>query len=175
MDAREQVIRDLILDPVLGHAVFFGDRHSHPSPQFHKQMLRDWHGDHPRVLDLAFRGSAKSTLAEEAITIQAAAQRTRNCVIIGESVPRAIERLATVKSYIEHNETIQSLFDVGPGEIWAETRCTLSNGVILQAVGREQSLRGVKYLDQRPDLTFIDDLEDRESVATPEARRKTRK
>jgi hypothetical protein len=175
MDERETVIRDLILDPVLGHAVFFGDAHAQESPPFHKQVLKDWHSDHPRVLDIIFRGGAKSTLAEEAITIQAAALRTRNCIILGESVPRAIERLATIKHHFEHNEAIQSLFDVGPGDTWAETKATLSNGVILQAFGREQSLRGVKYLDQRPDLAFIDDLDDRESVATPESRRKTRK
>jgi hypothetical protein len=45
---------------------------------------------------------------------------------------------------------------------------------MVQAYGRYQSLRGAKHLEHRPDLIFMDDLEDKESVATPEARRKTR-
>jgi len=174
LDPREDAIRQLLLDPVLAHDVFFEDRHEHKSPKFHQEMLRDWHSETARILTIAFRGSAKSTRAEEAICIEAAALRTMNCVVIGESETRAAERLATVKHVFETNDALQNLFDVGPGDTWTDTRCTLSNGVMLQAYGREQSLRGVKHLDRRPDLIFIDDLEDEESVKTPQQRAKTR-
>ena len=42
----------------------------------------------------------------------------------------------------------------------------------IQGYGRGQSLRGVKHLNARPDLIFLDDIEDEESVLTPDARNK---
>lgn len=174
MDPRERLIFELGVNPVLAHATFFGERHAHRTPAFHKEIIDLWHSDEKNVLTMAFRGGAKSTLAEEAIVIEAALGRTRNCVILGESETRATERLRAIKHEFEFNEFIQAGLDVGPGDVWTDTKAILSNGVILQAYGRNQSLRGVKHINHRPDLIFMDDLEDKESVATPEARRKTR-
>ena len=172
-DDRRKLIFEFGLNPVLAHATLFSRNHPDPTPRFHREMIADWHSDAPNVLALAFRGGAKSTLAEEAIVLETGLQRTKNCLILGESETRAAERLKAVKNHFEQNEYIQTLFDVGPGAVWTDTRIELSNGVMVQALGRNQSLRGVKHLDARPDLIFMDDLEDKESVATPEARRKT--
>ena len=174
MNQQEELISELVRSPLLAHGLFFGDRHKVATPKFHKLIISDWHSQKPRVLDLAFRGAAKSTLAEEAITIIAALAQSRNIVILGENEQRAVDRLKSIKNNFETDERFEQGLGVLPGDIWTETRCTLSNGVIIQAYGRGQSLRGVKHLDQRPDLIFMDDLEDKESVATPEARRKTR-
>jgi len=171
---QEILIQKLVSSPLTAHGLFFGDRHSVASPKFHASIINDWHSQRPKVLTLAFRGAAKSTLAEEAITVIAALGQTRNCVILGESETRAAERLRSIKNNFEANEYIETALGVRPGDIWTDTRCTLTNGTILQAYGRYQSLRGVKHLDQRPDLIFMDDLEDKESVSTPEARHKTR-
>ena len=173
IDARRELVMAFGTDPVLAHATLFARNHSDPTPRFHKEMIRDWHSDEPNVMTMAFRGAAKSTLAEEAIVLEVCLQRTKNCMILGESETRAAERLKAVKNHFEQNEYIQTVFDIGPGAIWTDTRIELSNGVMVQALGRNQSLRGVKHLDARPDLLFGDDLEDKESVATPEARRKT--
>ena len=125
---------------------------------------------------MAFRGSAKSTLAEEAIVLEACFRRVKNVLILGESETRAAERLTAIKHHIEYNEPLQEAFEIGPGDPWTETRACTSTGVMLQAYGRGQSLRGVKHLEARPDFIFLDDIEDKESgsVATPEARKKTR-
>jgi hypothetical protein len=173
-DERKQLIRDLSLNPMWAHRAFFRKRHSVASPDFHATIIADWHSQKPNVLTLAFRGAAKSTLAEEAITIIAALGEARNLVILGESETRAAERLRAIKNHFETNEFIENALGVTPGEMWTDTRITLSNGVMVQAYGRYQSLRGAKHLEHRPDLIFMDDLEDKESVATPEARRKTR-
>ena len=169
---REQVLYELGRDPVLAHAVLFGDKHQNKTPPFHHESIRRWHSRHPRVGDMDFRGAAKSTRAEEAMTIVALYQRARNIVVLGESEERAVERLKPIKHAIENNEFIATLFEVGPGETWTEAKIELSNGVFLQAYGRGQSLRGVKHLDSRPDLIFMDNLEDEESVSTPEQRNK---
>jgi len=173
MNDQEKLITELVANPILAHAFFFGDRHKNATPQFHKTIITDWHSQKPRVLDMAFRGAAKSTLAEEAITILAALKQARNIIILGENEARAVDRLKSVKYNFEMDERFAQGLGVSPGEIWTETRALLTNGVIIQAYGREQSLRGVKHIDQRPDLAFADDLEDKDSVATPEGRRKT--
>lgn len=173
MHDREYIIRELVSNPILAHATFFKRSHENVTPDFHKQIITDWHSDIPNVLDLAFRGAAKSTLAEEAITIMASLGTTKNCMILGESYERAVDRLRAIKHHIETNEFIQVTLGVEPGNIWTEDKIVLNNNTVIQAFGRGQSLRGVKYLDWRPDLAFYDDLEDKESVNTPEARAKT--
>jgi hypothetical protein len=68
---REQTIAEMMRYPVLAHHTLFKHRHPAPTPRFHHEIVRLWHGTHPQVLIQAFRGAAKSTLAEEAILIQA--------------------------------------------------------------------------------------------------------
>lgn len=160
-------------DPVLAHEYFFGQNHTEATPAFHEEMIEDWHSDEPNVGAMAFRGAAKSTRAEEAIAISIWFERARNIVVLGDSEARAIDRIRAIKNIILNNERGQRLFNVGMGDIWTETKVTFSNGIILQGYGRGQSLRGVKHLDNRPDLIFLDDIEDEESVKTPEGRAKT--
>ncbi len=164
-------------DPILVHDIFFGDRHANRDAPFHAEMIRDWHSSTPNILTMAFRGSAKSTKAEEAITLEVCLRRVKNVLILGESETRASERLAAIKHHIEYDQDLQETFEIGPGDPWTETRACTSTGVMIQAYGRGQSLRGVKHLDERPDFIFLDDVEDVESgsVATPEARLKTKK
>lgn len=174
MNDQEKLVEELVASPALAHNFFFGDRHKNTTPKFHRTIINDWHSQHPRVLDMAFRGSAKSTLAEEAMTIVGALKQASNILILGENEPRAVDRLRSIKHNFETDERFEQGLGVTQGNIWGETKCTLSNGVIYQAYGRGQSLRGVKHIDQRPDLIFMDDLEDKESVSTPEAREKTK-
>jgi hypothetical protein len=176
MSSREQLITELGLDPCLAHATFFTSAHKNLDAPFHRQMERDWHSDIPNILTIAFRGSGKSTKAEEAIALEVGFQRVKNVLILGESETRAAERLAAVMHTFEYNEQIRDIFQVEPGDPWTNTKAVTSTGIMLQAAGRGQSLRGVKYLNERPDYIFLDDVEDKESgsVATPEARRKTR-
>lgn len=172
-DPREQIIMKLGLDPVLAHETLFPHRHTEQTQPFHKQMILDWHSLDPNVLDLIFRGGAKSSIAEEAIVLMSCFRRFHNGLIIGETETRAKERLASIKHEFEFNEDIMAIFGDMKGPKWQETIIELSNGIVLQAYGRGQSLRGVKHLHYRPDIAFLDDLEDEESVRTKEARDKT--
>jgi hypothetical protein len=163
----------LYQDPVSAHLFLFAHRHAALTPDFHVEMIEAFHSSSPRVLLMAFRGAAKSTIAEETIITEALLRRFHNCVIIGETEQRAQERLASCKRELETNPAIESLFGAMVGPVWGATKIELSNGVVIQAAGRGQSLRGLKHLDHRPDFVFCDDLEDEESVLTEEQRRKT--
>ena len=172
MDNREDAIRRLAANRPAAHALFFRERHQNANAPFHHDMERDWASDTPYIITMAFRGSAKSTKAEEAITLEVAFQRCKNVLILGESEERAAERLAAIKRNIEYGDELAAVFGLEPGDPWTTTRACTSTGVMMQAYGRGQSLRGVKHLEDRPDLIFGDDLEDPESVSTPEQRRK---
>lgn len=176
MEDLKSVVTAFATNPRWAHHVLFGDKHASQDAPFHAQMEEDFHSLTPKILWMMFRGAAKSTKMEEGCVLEVALQRVRNVLVLGESETRAAERLAAIKKHIESNEILQYLFDIGPGEEWTGTKAVTNTGVCIQAYGRGQSLRGVKYLDSRPDLLLIDDVEDRESgsVATPEARRKTR-
>ena len=160
-------------DPRIAHATLFGHRHPVETPSFHWSIIDMWHSSIPRALFLAFRGAGKSTLAEEAIIIEALFQKFSNAIVLGASYERAVERLRSIKHELENNLYIERVFGSQVGSIWSESRIVLANGAIIQAYGRGQSLRGAKHLDKRPDRCFCDDIEDEESVATELARKKT--
>lgn len=172
----EELIRSLADDRVRAHAIIFAHRRqAHGKPiapaPFHPEMIRAMHSQHPRVVCEAFRGAAKSTLAEESTVIQANLREFENALIIGASYERAVERLESIGHEIDTNEDLISAFGIQHGQTtWTESKKVMSNGVVLQAKGAGQSLRGVKYHDKRPDYVLIDDLEDEESTRTPAAR-----
>lgn len=158
---------------LLAHQFFFEHRHPNQTPLFHCDIIDAWHSDHPRQGVMAFREGGKSTIAEEAFVLCAGFRWFRNAIILGSTLDRACDRLRAIKHEIENNERFTGFFGELKGDVWNEAKIILSNGIIIQAFGRGQSLRGVKHLDTRPDFCFADDIEEAEHVATPEARRET--
>lgn len=178
-DQRAELFGRLYRDRPLAHRFFFAHRHPNKTPAFHDEMIRLWHAGRddpvadykPNIDFMAFRGGAKSTIGEEAMVIMAGFREFKNGLILGENADRAADRLRAIKHEIENNERWRQVFDVtvvGYGKDYVE----LSSNIMIQSRGSGQALRGTKYLDMRPDLVSIDDLEDRQDVTTPEARRK---
>jgi hypothetical protein len=122
---------------------------------------------------LSFRGSGKSTLSEEWVSLAACLGNFRNCLLIGSSEARAAERLAAISNELKTNEELRSVFGDLVGEVWTQTKLVLKSGRCIQAMGRDQDIRGIKHLDWRPDLVVVDDFEDKDNVQTPEGRRRT--
>ena len=172
-EAHAEILRKLHGDRVLAHEVLFAHRHPNITPPFIADMILSWHSPDPRVLFEVFRGGAKSTTSEEAILIKAAFREIRNYLIVGATKDRAYERLHAIRHEIETNDRLAEVFGDLHGPTWGDGELVLSNGVRLLAMGKGQSLRGVKYLDARPDGVFGDDLEEPEDVRTPEARART--
>lgn len=176
--ARDEILRRLHADRPLAHRTIFANRHHDkfgrptPSAPFHREMIEDWHGPSKGVIDLVFRGGAKSTIAEEAVAIMAGFREFRNCLLIGENYERAAARLYAVRREIESNERLYQAFGTLLGPYTAEDRMILSTGAMIQALGMGQALRGIKHEDQRPDLAFCDDIENLKTTRTPDARKK---
>jgi hypothetical protein len=168
----EQTILEIVRNPYVAHKALFRHRHPNVSPIFHRELVEAFHSDHPRVEALVFRGGSKTTLAEETMIVKAVTRQFRNGIITAENEQRAAEKIRSIKNELETNIFIEELFGTQQGEIWGETKLLLSNGTMIQGYGRGQSLRGSKHFDARPDWCLIDDIEDEDSVLTPDAIRK---
>ena len=170
--ARDQLIAKFHADRPLAHAVLFAHRRPHATPDFHFELISDWHSPHPRVLDMVFRGGAKSTIAEEAVCLMAGFREFKNALFVGANKDRAQERLHAVRHEIESNDLFRKVFGDLVGPTWADDELVFSNDRRILALGRGQSLRGTKWQDVRPDLIFADDLEEREEAWTKQGRAK---
>lgn len=167
------VLAHMVLsNPVEAHEVVFSHRHSSKSSEAHKELIRLYHSDLPYVIGMCHRGFAKSTLLEETAAIKAATGQVNHVLIIGDTEPRALERLASIRQEFEDNKYLNYLCGDLQGESWGGRRLVLANGTTFSALGQGQSLRGIKSGSRRPDFCIIDDLENEESVETKEARRK---
>lgn len=164
-DARTQVLYKLAGNLKLAHQSLFAHRHPQETPDFHWNMIEDFHSPNPRIVTQAFRGSAKSSIGEEGMIIAASYRMFRNCLILGDTEDRAIDRLRAVKHEFETNEGLEAMFGKMIGPVWQQTKIVLANGVVIQAYGRDQALRGCKHNDIRPDFCFGDDIENEESTA----------
>ena len=169
----DDLIRAFATDRVLAHHALFQHRHDKSSCPAHIEAIRSLHSSLPKLVLMAFRGFAKSTLTEEFSIVASLFGEVRNVLVLGESETRAADRLRAIKHELEYNEHLIDIFGEQVGPTWGDTRIITSGGVCFQAYGRGQSLRGVKYLQWRPDLVILDDVEDEEAVGTPEARMKT--
>lgn len=173
-----ETISRLSADKWLAHQIIFRHRHQHgghpiePAP-FHREMVVDFWSDDRYSILLAFRGSGKSTIGEEDIALAAVLRRYHNILIIGASEARAAERLASVTFELRHNVYLTDHFGDQIGVVDRQTKLVTTHNVCIQALGRDQDIRGIKYLDYRPDFVFVDDFEDKDNVLTPEGRVKT--
>lgn len=174
MTARIQIIKNLQNNKLLAHEFLFKGRHPNITPPFHDEVILDAHSPTQKLIQMAFRGGGKSSIVgEEYAILNALFGEFKNCIIVGSSEKRAVERLRAIKHELISNESINQIFGDMKGTTWNEERIELKKGIVMQAVGRGQSLRGVKHLDHRPDLCIVDDFEDEETVNTPDAREKT--
>lgn len=163
----------IIDNPWRAHTVFFAHRHPTEPASFHPELVADfWSSDRYSQV-LAFRGGAKSTYGEEDICLAAALPVFRNILIIGASETRAAERLASISYELKNNDLLIEWFGRQEGTSWTQTKIVTSKNVCIQAMGRDQDIRGIKHLEWRPDFVFVDDFEDKDNVQSPEGRAKT--
>lgn len=172
---RERLLRLFNTNRSLAHQTLFRHRHPDRTPRFHDDIIEAWHDPLlMRLLVMAFREGGKSTIAEEGTTLMASMRSFRNCVILGENQERAIDRLTAIKHELSTNEFLINLFgELKDNTKWNEAKIILTNGVILQALGRGQEVRGMKHLDIRPDFCLVDDVEGKEHVKDEHARKET--
>lgn len=168
-------LRVISEDRALASAMVFPHRHPQASPAFHVEIMDLWRAEDEFVLIEAFREGAKSTLSEEFLLLEACFGNFGYCIVFGETYTKACQRLEAIKFEALKNSKLQALFGrlKLAGNVWNENQIELMNGVMIEAHGWEEEIRGFKWHDLRPDRAYLDDIENMERVKDKPAVDKT--
>ncbi len=141
--------------------------------EFSEHHKKWWRArDNPKYKKLAlraFRGFSKTTDTQMELIRRALLQQVKFVVYSSKSWDAASDMLEPIKLQLEENARL--IQDYGRQKnlgAWETGRIILKNGVAFQAIGRNQSPRGMKVGSQRPDLQVYDDLDDDELVRSAE-------
>lgn len=128
---------------------------------------------------VAFRGSGKSTIVTTSYPLWAVLgkQQKKYVLLLFQTVNQAKQHMRNLKQELENNTLLKS--DLGPfkeeSDEWGSLSLVFSlHGARISVASSEQSIRGVRHNQHRPDLIICDDVEDMASVKTRESREKTR-
>jgi len=183
----EAIAKDRALRQQLGqrsHHMFFVMYFPHyikyPMAEFHKDIFRITEDQSTNLACIvAFRGSGKSTLVTFSYSLWAilGVQEKKFVLIICQTQAQARQHMANLKFELEQNTLLKS--DMGPfreeagdGQ-WAISSLVFKNtGARIMIASIDQSIRGIRHHEYRPDLIILDDIEDSNSVKTFEGRTK---
>ncbi len=149
----------------------------YPSAPFHHEIFALTENPEVKMLVLvAFRESAKSTICTTSFPIWSILTgRAKFVVIASGTFSKARTHLSNIREEVENNDLLKN--DLGPfkeqNEWGAQALVFPKYGAKIMAISSEQSVRGIRYKNHRPDLIVADDLEDLDSVRTQEGRDRT--
>lgn len=151
----------------------------YPFAPFHHEMFRITEDVSLRLAVLvAFRGSGKSTLITLSYVIWSiiGMQQKKFVLILSQTQAQAKLHMANIKRELESNDLLKA--DIGPFEEvsdeWGSNSIVISKyGARITVASTEQSIRGLRHGEHRPDLVICDDVEDLNSIKTREGRDKT--
>ncbi len=164
------------------HKLFFCFYFSHyiefEMAPLHEEMFRITQDAGVRnAVIVGFRGCGKSTIFTTSFPLWAilGEQKIKFVLILSQTQQKAQALLQEIKYELETNEMIKN--DLGPFQEernqWNITSLYLTRyDAKITAASAEQSIRGIRHKQHRPQLIIADDLEDLESVKTIEGRNK---
>jgi predicted phage terminase large subunit-like protein len=130
-----------------------------------------------RLNVLGPRGGAKSTVGTLCYVLKCAVTAREPYIwIVSDTIGQARMHLANVKAELEHNPLLATYYPqaVGPGPRWRADAAELPNGVLIEAYGTGQRLRGRRRRENRPTLIVCDDLQNDAHVASATQRQVSR-
>jgi hypothetical protein len=139
---------------------------SYPLAPFHMEMFHLI--EEPKyelVVVMAFRESGKSTIMNMANILWSILGKPSKklIIIISKTQEQAKNHFANIKSELENNQLLKEdfgPFTENPNE-WNKLSLELEyHGAKIISVTREQSIRGMRHNQYRPDLIICDDMED---------------
>lgn len=149
-----------------------------PIASFHEEIFHITQDTNIRsAVILGFRGCGKSTLLSLSLPLWAilGEQRIKHVLILSKTQQKAQTLLQQIKYELETNELLKK--DLGPFQEerngWNLVSLFLPHyNAKITAASTEQSIRGIRHKQYRPQLIICDDLEDMDSVRTKEGRDK---
>lgn len=121
------------------------------------------------------RGEAKSTLATQLMSIYCVVFELKHFMpIVMDAFDQAATMLEAIKAELEVNSRLKMDFpdQTGRGRVWNASVILTANETKIQAFGSGKRMRGLRHGAYRPDLVFLDDIENDENVRSKEQRDK---
>lgn len=141
---------------------------------FHFEMI-DMYNRSKRSCVVCPRGHAKSTTARKYLLHQLLYNKTRYIIIVGASEDMAAQNLRWIRDQLTDNDLVIDVFGyLKNKDKWADTEFQTNGGIKVTAKGAGQKIRGANEKG-RPDLIYIDDLEEDEQVSSKDRREKLRR
>jgi len=158
---------------------YFAHYVKYPTASFQKELIGLSENEGVKnLVVVAFRGSAKSTIFTMSYPIWAilGVQQKKFVVILSQTQAQAKQHMMNLRRELESNFLLKN--DLGPFQEehneWGATSLVFGkHNARITAVSTEQSVRGLRHNQHRPDLIIGDDLEDIASTKTREGRNKT--
>lgn len=124
------------------------------------------------------RGFGKTTTLNAATIYKVVFRLRRYIMYLSETATHANKQIDNIKRELSSNEALIEVFGVqkperNDEEIWRQDFFETRTGIAVAARGRGGQVRGSLHRNARPDDIVVDDVEDLESVATEEQRKKT--
>ncbi len=126
---------------------------------------------------VAFRGSSKTTLMTTCHTLWSilGIRETKFALIVSATQGQAKQQMMNIRGVLEHNDVLKR--DLGPfreeSDQWGGSTIVFTKlDARISVVSVNESIRGIKHLQHRPDLVVIDDPEDIQSARTKDGRDK---
>jgi len=186
MDLVERMIKDRKVRIAVCKQSFFVFFHfyfahyvKYKTAPFHREIFHLVENEKDKNLFIvAFRGSSKSTILTTAYPIWAILgdQHKKFVLILCQTRSQAKQHMMNLRRELEANQLLKD--DLGPfqeeSDEWGSTSLVFSRlNVRITAASTEQSIRGLRHNQYRPDLIIGDDVEDLASTKTRESRQKT--
>jgi len=149
-------------DLALFTAVYLNHYLKYDTPAFHKEIYLKLQDSTVQFQELiAFRGSAKSTIASLAFPLWSAVTGRKNFILLcSDSFSQAKLLIANLIYELEENDLlIKDFGDFKSKEEWTATSLVLKNGTRIVSRSRGQKVRGLRWKEFRPDLIIADDVE----------------
>lgn len=150
-----------------------------PTAPFHREIFDlTEQNQHRTVAIIAFRGSGKSTIVNLSFPLWSiiGKKQKKFILIVGQTQWQARQHLKNIRRELEMNEVLKKdfgSFEEEGDEMNAYALYFKEYDARIFAVSMEQSMRGIRHGQYRPDLIICDDIEDMASSKTQEGRNKT--
>lgn len=150
-----------------------------------ESVFHTWFYDNvPKLIDMpegqlinlsAPRGEAKSTLGTQLLALWCVVTERKHFMpIVMDSWDQSAAMLEAIKTELTDNPRLRMDFpeQTGAGRVWNAGVILTANNRKLQAFGSAKKMRGLRHGPHRPDLVFLDDIENDDQVRQLEQRKK---
>jgi len=166
-------------DHVMFFTLYLAHHAEFPFAQFHHDIFNLTENENEKLLlIITFRNSGKSTIATLSYPIWSiiGKQQRKFVLIITQNQLQARLHMYNLRQELETNELLRADFGAfeADSDQWAIGSLFIPDyQARIVVASSEQSIRGMRNRQFRPDVVICDDIEDTDSVKTKESRDKT--